>query len=55
MNVTTDVVQEVQPGVFTYKLYTILSNFESANLDRVTYVCKQTPGIGAEICKIYVF
>lgn len=52
MNVSTDVVHQIQPGVFTYKSFTILSNFESANLDRVTYVCKQTPGFGAMICKL---
>lgn len=51
MNITSDIVPEVQPGVFTHELYTILSNFESANLARVKYVCKQTPGIGAMIIK----
>lgn len=50
MNVTTtDVVPEVRPGVFVHELYTILSDFESANLDRVTYVHKQIPGIGVTI------
>ncbi|XP_025409754.1 cytosolic carboxypeptidase-like protein 5 isoform X2 [Sipha flava] len=43
MNITSDIVPEVQPGVFTYELYTILSNFESANLAQVKYVRKQTP------------
>lgn len=53
MNITSDIVPEVQPGVFTFELYTILGNFESANLARVKYVRKQTPGIGA-MTKIFV-
>jgi len=47
MNVTSDFVPEVQPGVFIHNSYTILSNFESANLARVKYVNKQIPGVGA--------
>jgi len=55
MNVTSDIVPEVQPGVFTHNSYTILSNFESANLARVKYVCKQIPGVGAiTIIKLFV-
>jgi hypothetical protein len=54
MNITSDIVPEVQPGVFTYELYTILSNFESANLAQVKYVRKQTPGIGAIFLNISV-
>jgi len=49
MNVTTVDVPEVRPGVFVHEPYTILSNFESANLDRVIYVRKQTSGIGVTI------
>lgn len=49
MNITSDTVPEVQLGVFTYESYTLLSNFESANLARVQYVRKQTPGIGTII------
>lgn len=51
MNIISDIVPEVQPGVFTYELYTILTDFESANLARVKYVRKQTPGIGVIIIK----
>lgn len=54
MSITSDIVPEIQPGVFTHEFYTILSNFESANLGRVTYVRKQTPGIGSTII-IYLY
>jgi len=55
MNITSDVVPEVQPGVFIHNSFTILSNFESANLARVKYVSKQIPGIGAiTIIKLFV-
>lgn len=49
MNVTSDIVPEVQPGVFIHNSYTILSNFESANLARVKYVCKQIPGVDEDL------
>lgn len=55
MNVTSDIVPEVQPGVFIHNSYTILSNFESANLARVKYVCKQIPGVGAITVINYLF
>jgi len=47
MSITSDIVPEVQPGVFIFEAYTLLSNFESANLARVQYVRKRTHGIGA--------
>ncbi|XP_050422743.1 cytosolic carboxypeptidase-like protein 5 [Adelges cooleyi] len=49
MNVTSEDLPEIQPGVFTYELFTILSNFESANLAQAKCVRKQTPGIDDDL------
>ncbi|XP_050539275.1 cytosolic carboxypeptidase-like protein 5 [Daktulosphaira vitifoliae] len=49
MNTSSEFLPEICEGVFTYDLYTILSNFESANLARVKYIHRQTPGIDDDL------